>query len=78
MTDSNGNELEVAGPSMPVEIVGCKILVGDFFKAFKDENKHAIGTNVNKHVLKKRDNQVLNLDDLSHKLRKEICKILIW
>ena len=41
MTDSNGNELEVAGPSMPVEIIGLQDVpvAGDVFKAFKDEKQ---------------------------------------
>lgn len=41
MTDSNGNEVETAGPSMPVEIIGLQDVpvAGDVFKSFKDEKE---------------------------------------
>lgn len=41
MTDSNGNEVETAGPSMPVEIIGLQDVpvAGDVFKSFNDEKE---------------------------------------
>ncbi|NMB18290.1 MAG: translation initiation factor IF-2 [Erysipelothrix sp.] len=73
MTDSNGNELEVAGPSMPVEIIGLQDVpvAGDFFKAFKDEKQaRAIADKRKQARIEKERGQssALNLDDLSRQI----------
>lgn len=73
MTDSNGNELEVAGPSMPVEIIGLQDVpvAGDVFKAFKDEKQaRAIADKRKQARIEKERGQssALNLDDLSRQI----------
>lgn len=73
MTDSNGKELEVAGPSMPVEIIGLQDVpvAGDVFKAFKDEKQaRAIADKRKQARIEKERGQssALNLDDLSRQI----------
>ena len=73
MTDSNGKDLKLALPSMPVEIIGLQDvpIAGDLFKAFKDEKKaRAIAEKRNQARIEadRSSSSALNLEDLSRQI----------
>lgn len=73
MTDSNGVELEEAGPSMPVEVIGLQDVpvAGDPFRAYEDEKEArnmADKRNIARVEAERSTSSALNLDDLSKQI----------
>ena len=73
MTDSNGNEVKEATPSMPVEIIGLQDVpvAGDIFKAYNDEKEARNMAEKRKDARIEADrshSSALNLDDLSRQI----------
>ncbi|MDO4501458.1 MAG: translation initiation factor IF-2 [Erysipelotrichaceae bacterium] len=70
MTNDKGEELKVASPSMPVEVIGLNEVpvAGDNFKAFEsDKDARAIAAARNRTKIEKerRQTSAMSLDDLS-------------
>ena len=73
MTDSNGKELELATPSMPVEIIGLQDVpvAGDPFRAYENEKEArsmAEKRNIARVEAERSHSSALNLDDLSRQI----------
>ncbi|HZJ86714.1 MAG TPA: translation initiation factor IF-2 [Erysipelothrix sp.] len=73
MTDSNGNQLETAGPSMPVEVIGLQDVpvAGDPFKAYENDREAramAEKRNIARVEAERSTSSALNLDDLSKQI----------
>ena len=73
MTDEDGNELETAGPSTPVEIIGLNDVpeAGDIFKAFDNEKEaRALADRRmrKKQDLLRRKSSAVSLEDLSKEI----------
>ncbi len=73
MTDSNGVELESAGPSMPVEVIGLQDVptAGDPFRAYtsdKEARVMADKRNIARVEQERSTSSALNLEDLSKQI----------
>ncbi len=73
MVDHQGNELDTAGPSMPVEIIGLSEVpvAGDLFKVFEDEKaaRQLAGKRQEVRIETERNqSSALSLDDLSRQI----------
>ncbi len=73
MTDSNGNDVQSAGPSMPVEIIGLQDVpvAGDLFRAYHDEKDARSMADKRKSARIEADrtqSSALSLDDLSKQI----------
>ncbi len=73
MTDSNGVELESAGPSMPVEVIGLQDVpvAGDPFRVYKDDKEArtmAEKRNIARVEQERSHSSALNLEDLSKQI----------
>ncbi len=73
MTDSNGNDVQSAGPSMPVEIIGLQDVpvAGDLFRAYHDEKEARSMADKRKSARIEADrtqSSALSLDDLSKQI----------
>ena len=70
MTDENGKELKLAGPSTPVEIIGLNDVpaAGDLFRAFEDEKEaRALADRRKRRKIEaeRRKTSAVSLEDLS-------------
>lgn len=83
MTDENGRELKVAGPSTPVEIIGLNDVpeAGDLFRAFDDEKEaRALADRRKRRKIEaeRRKSSAVSLEDLSEQIESgEIKEIPI-
>ncbi|NLW15087.1 MAG: translation initiation factor IF-2 [Erysipelothrix sp.] len=79
MTASNGQELETAGPSMPVEVIGLQDVpvAGDPFRAYENEKEARVMAdkrNIARVESERTQSSALSLEDLSKQISEGVMQ----